>query len=382
MKILRIHPLMKTEAITPAAGGMARTSLTLTRLLLERGHDVQVLPIPERIGSRLVWGIAPGTTVHVPPVLDFPVAADIRWLPFAGARLRPLPRGPRALAYDAMALVGLRRALRSFQPDIVHNHLARAPFPRLARALPIRAPLVLTHHHGAMGDMLDAYDRIVFPSDESRKYITGQSGYPERNTRCIYNAVHPAFRSGEIPGAGERKGVFFVGAVRVRKGIDILLDAYRREPRLHGEPLYICGTGEDNSLVEQAIRDNEFPIQWMGRISAEETAERLRTAKLVVIPSRMETLNVALVEALCMGVPVVGWAPTVNEVTRESGMDVGVPFDGRTQSGIELAANILDTLESTNFPSERRFEISDWARKTFSEEQFLKGYLNLYQELL
>jgi glycosyltransferase involved in cell wall biosynthesis len=382
MKILRIHPLMKTEAITPAAGGMARTSLTLTRLLLERGYAVQVLPIPECIGSRLVWGIAPGLTVNVPPVLDFPALADLRWLPSAGARLRPLPRGPRALFYDAMALVGLRRALRSFQPDIIHNHLARAPFPRLARALPLQIPLVLTHHHGAPGDRLDAYDRIAFPSAESKKYITKQSGFPEQKTRHIYNAVHPSFRTGEIVDADKRKGIFYVGAVRTRKGIDLLLEAFRREPRLHHEPLFICGTGEDNSVVEQAIQAGTFPITWAGRISAEETATRLRNAKLVVIPSRMETLSVALVEALCLGVPVVGWAPTVNELEHESGMSLGVPFDGRSQSSADLADAILEALSGFYCGTKQRMAIASWARAAFSEEQFVQGYIDLYRELI
>jgi hypothetical protein len=42
MRILQIHPLMKSDALAPAAGGMARAALQLTRLLAEQGHEVQV----------------------------------------------------------------------------------------------------------------------------------------------------------------------------------------------------------------------------------------------------------------------------------------------------------------------------------------------------
>jgi glycosyltransferase involved in cell wall biosynthesis len=382
MKILQIHPLLKSEAVTPSAGGMARVALTLTRLLLENGHEAQVLPIPERIGSRLVWELAPGRPADVPPVLDFPAAWDFRWWIPAIARLQPMPRGPRALAYDIMALVGLRRAVQSFRPDLVHNHLARAHFPRLARALRLDPPIVLTHHHGAMGEGLGAYDRIAFPAEEARRNISAQSRYPERRTRCIYNPVESAFVRGEVPEASERSGIYFVGAVRTRKGIDLLLEAYRLEPRLHDEPLFICGTGESDELVERAAREEKLPIVRQGHLTVEEVAARLRKAKLIVIPSRMETLCTALVEAVCVGTPVVGWAPTVRELETGSGLRIGLPFDGRTQTAAELASAILEARESGFCRTEQRVEMAAWARGVFSEAKFLQAYLSFYREIL
>jgi glycosyltransferase involved in cell wall biosynthesis len=382
MRILRIHPLLKTERITPAIGGMARVTVTLTRLLMESGHEVCVLPIPERIGSRLVWGIAPGRTINVPPVMELPGLSDLAWLPWAGMRLRPLPHGPRALAYDAMALVGLYRAIREFQPDIIHNHLARAPFPRLAKALRMRPPMLLTHHHGSMGESLHAYDEIVFPSDESRKEIARQSKYPEAKTRCIYNAVNSAFLHGGIPGASERHGVYYVGSIRARKGIDLILEAYRSDPRLHSEPLHVCGSGVDDPLVERAARVENLPVIQEGRLTAEEVAARLRTARLVVIPSRMETLCTALVEAICVGTPVVGWSPTVRELERGSGMQIGLPFDGRTQTAAELAKNILEAKAGVYCRTDQREKMAAWARSTFNESRFVEEYLQAYRELL
>jgi glycosyltransferase involved in cell wall biosynthesis len=382
MRILQIHPLMKSEWISPRAGGMARAAVTLTRLLLEEGHEVQLIPVPEPMGSRLVWGLAPGRSVDVFPVMDFGTWKDASWLPAACVRLRPLPSGFRMLAYDAMMLVGLRRAIRSFCPDVIHNHLARAAFPRLARALKLHTPTVLTHHHGTLGESLSRYDRIVFPSQAAQRNLQRQSGYPAAQTKCIYNSIEPDFLSGDILPADQRSGIYFIGAVRERKGIDLLLEAYRRDTRLHAETLYVCGSGEDMALVEAAIREENLPIVREGRLSIREVASRVRRAKLVVIPSRMETLSNALVEAVCVGTPVVGWAPTVQELEQESGGKVGIAFDGRTHSARELANSIGQALGSPICETANRIRMSSWARETFTESKFVEGYLRLYRELI
>ena len=193
MRILQIHPLMKSEALAPAAGGMARAALQLTRLLAGQGHDVQVLPIPEGVGARELWEVAPGCAVEVAAAMHIPGWKETPWLPWALLKLRPLPAGIKNIFYDAFALTALRREVQLFRPDIIHNHLARRPFPRLARALRLHGNLVLTHHHGEPGENLDAYDRVVFPSLSAREHIAAQTHFPLERTRAIHYPVAPAF---------------------------------------------------------------------------------------------------------------------------------------------------------------------------------------------
>jgi glycosyltransferase involved in cell wall biosynthesis len=381
MRILQIHPLMKSEALSPAAGGMARASLQLTRLLLERGHDVQVLPIPEGLGSRELWEVAPGRSVEVAAAMHIPAWKDGLWLPRALLRLRPMPVGIKNVFYDAFALTALRRELSIFRPDIIHNHLARRPFPRLARAVGQRGNLLLTHHHGEMGEELDAYDRIVFPSRASREMIVAQSRYPMERTRFIYNPVAPVFGQPSSDRETPRRGILFVGAVRIRKGIDLLLNAYRSDRRLRKEPLYISGTGEDAALVQRAIEEG-LPVQYLGKLSPPEVAARLRSAKLVAIPSRLEGFSIAILEAICCGAPVIAWAPQVKEVESLLGIPIGAPFDGRTQTAEELAAAIRGVMDGDIVKPKNRRRMAEAAREAFSEERCVEAYLDVYRELI
>jgi glycosyltransferase involved in cell wall biosynthesis len=381
MRILQIHPLMKSEALSPAAGGMAGASLHLTRLLVERGHEVQVLPIPEGVGSRELWEIAPGQAVEVAAAMHIPGWREMSWLPRALLRLRPRSAGVKNIFYDSCALTAFRREVQLFQPQIIHNHLARIPFPRLARALGLGGNLVLTHHHGEAGEGLDAYDRIVFPSQSARNGITAQTGITMDRTRCIYSPVSPDFCRESVESSRRREGVVYVGAVRRRKGIDLLLDAYRMEAELRRFPLSVCGTGEDIDLVQQAIEAG-LPIRWLGQLSQKDLAALLLGTRLVVMPSRLESFGIALLEAVCSGVPVIGWAPTIHELEDQLKLPVGKPFDGRTQAASELAEMMLSSLMGDNESPSYRTRLAVAARETFSEHRYAAAYLDLFGELL
>ncbi len=380
MRILQIHPFMKSEDLFPAAGGMARTALALTRMLAERGHDVRVLPIPEGVGSRVLWEVAPGLSVEVAPAMDFLNRGDARWLAGSLIRLNPPPGSLRNVYYDACALAALRRSWKSFHPDIIHNHLARRPFPRLARALGMGGNLILTHHHGEPGEDLGCYDRIIFPSESTRGEILKVSGYPMEKTRQIYDPVHSAFLRGAVVDGPERSGICYIGAIRRRKGIDLLLEAWRMDERLSREPLIICGAGPDQSLITEAVREG-LPVVAKGYLPPQKLAPLLRKARLAVIPSRMETLGVTLLEAMCSGVPVVGWAPTVREMEQALGMPVGIPFDGRQQSARELADAVRAALKSAFCHTPHRRAMAQAARRIFSQDEFVNGYLRVYGEI-
>jgi glycosyltransferase involved in cell wall biosynthesis len=382
MKILQIHPFIKSETLAPSAVGMARIGFKLTRLLAESGNEVRVLPMAEKIGRRYSWTISPRKPILVAPSLQLPVFPDAVWLPRAFLRLHPRPGGLQAMLYSLMMLVGLRRAVRAFRPDVIHNPLANDPFPDMARVLGLRTPLVLTHHHYETAQALHAYHRVIFPSAAMMETAVRESGYPKDRARKVLNPVHPIFLHGAVPPDAERSGVLFVGTIYLRKGIDLLIDAYRLEKKLHAAPLHVCGTGKDLPLVQNAIRQETLPIRYEGQLPQEELAQKMRSARLVVLPSRLESFPGVLSEAVCCGTPVVGWGPTVRELDQLLSMPSGIPFDGRSQTAEELSQSILSALASEVCQTKNRQRLAQAARATFSDSAFLSGNMNVYRELV
>jgi starch synthase len=110
-------------------------------------------------------------------------------------------------------------------------------------------------------------------------------------------------------GTSDRLVFIFVGALTARKGLPILLDAWRQLSSASAE-LWLVGDGH----LPTAARDGLPPtVKLFGRRSRPEVAELLRRADVFVFPSFFEGLAQVQIEAAASGLPVIA--------TRESGAD-------------------------------------------------------------
>jgi glycosyltransferase involved in cell wall biosynthesis len=100
----------------------------------------------------------------------------------------------------------------------------------------------------------------------------------------------------------------FVGSVTARKGVPVLLQAWR-EVNLKNAELWIAGSG----ILPQGEITRGIPssVRILGKRSRSEVAALMRLAHVFVFPSFFEGLAQVQVEALASGLPVVA--------TRESG---------------------------------------------------------------
>jgi glycosyltransferase involved in cell wall biosynthesis len=380
---MQIHPFLKGDGVNPRAGGKSRLSLQLSRELARHGNTVAIFPFPEPILEKpyvIENGDAP---LSLLPTTRIPPLKKIGWYFWTASRLPLAERSGRATRLGAMFLSGLDEAVREFRPDIIHSHVSFSDFPLLYQALGLRTPLFLTHHTHTAGQHLEAYRRLIFTSDALRILVCGSNGSLLERTRLIRPAVEKMFSDPSVSVAARRKGILFVGGLRLDKGLQNLLAAYAHSSALRKVPLRVCGIGPERERFEAFARSQRIPATFLGKMAPEGVRREMLAADLLVNPSPAEGFSLALAEAMCCGTAVIGWKPQLEETEKLLQMECGAGFDPALSSPEELAGVILQWLHRKDVRSLRyREQLSRRARKFFSMERYTTENLLAYEEVL
>jgi glycosyltransferase involved in cell wall biosynthesis len=133
-------------------------------------------------------------------------------------------------------------------------------------------------------------DVIALGADPARTVIAPITAVaPEPPTR-----PHP-------PAAGEQLRFLFVGRLIERKGIDVLLEAFRH---VDGGELWIVGDGPLRAAVEAAAT-NDRRIRVLGHREGAGLADAYRQAHVLIVPSLYEAWGLVVHEGLAHGLPVI-----------------------------------------------------------------------------
>jgi len=123
-------------------------------------------------------------------------------------------------------------------------------------------------------------------------------------------ALRPARDDGAPAATRRRSYLLYLGRVHPIKGIDLLLEAWRRlgdSPRERPE-LLLAGPGEPRHLEwlrAELARLGDPRVRHLGPVWGAEKLELLRSARVVVLPSRSESFGMVVAEALACGIPVL-----------------------------------------------------------------------------
>jgi glycosyltransferase involved in cell wall biosynthesis len=101
----------------------------------------------------------------------------------------------------------------------------------------------------------------------------------------------------------EKKLTIFVGSIRSGKGVQDLVEAFR-DPDLSGNELVVVG-GVDGEWAEKLQKNAPPNIRWLGRKTAEETAQYMAKAWCLALPTRADTSPNVVKEARVVGLPVI-----------------------------------------------------------------------------
>jgi glycosyltransferase involved in cell wall biosynthesis len=179
-------------------------------------------------------------------------------------------------------------------------------------------------------------------------------------------------------GAGDGSGNYalFVGRLTHEKGLDIVLEAWKKiGTRL---PLKIAGDGPMRGAAEKAAR--EMPgVQFLGQVPREQIYELMGSATLVLIPSLWyEGAPAVIMEAFAKGTPAV--------VSRLGGMAsmvdhgrTGLCFDPGSSEALLLA--VLDIVSDTERYQQMRRNARLEYEHEYTEQVSYDKLLTLYEGL-
>jgi glycosyltransferase involved in cell wall biosynthesis len=269
--------------------------------------------------------------------------------------------GKRSIGLEALRVGGFRisppRARRRLElelerarPDVVHVSLSfstldfQLPGICARRGIPAVATLHapfdrrLTYWGGLShvlyrlyAPALSRYDAVIVFGETQKRLLT-ESGVPARLIRIVPNAVDVVSWS---PGpsrfrAGLEADLVFVylGRINPEKNVDRLLDAFTSTAPATGVRLVMVGEGSERARLMRRFDDAR--VVWKGLVrDAATRADILRGADVFVLPSSIEGLSLATLEAMACGV-----CPLVT--------DVGCQLDAVDGAGIVLDVRSVD----------------------------------------
>jgi glycosyltransferase involved in cell wall biosynthesis len=285
-------------------GGLFRHVYDLTKALVARGHEVgfvcDSMTGGER-GNRLLEELRPILALGIHRV--------------------PMHRRPHPT--DVVALRLVARLVRELKPDVVHGQGAKGGlYARLAGVLtpksgPIRA---YTPHGGSLNFYPGSFfhkvfmkielllergtDLFAFESrfieDRFNEFVT----VSKRPTIIALNGLYEHEFTPVVPQA-DATDFLYVGEFREAKGIDTFVEAMSILAHAGVRPTAtMVGSGPSEERIRALVKERGIDdlFRWRGVTPA---AEAFRLGRVMVVPSRFESLPYIVLEAVAGRLPLI-----------------------------------------------------------------------------
>lgn len=246
-----------------------------------------------------------GTQSVIRTITDFKIGAD-RMI------VRPTWNGPRLITNSQLVARAACAILRAHRSSIVHLHLSNGgayvrdgPLVALARARGLRVvisvhgfdfPAFAEAHPNFVSAIISRAHGVLCLSDEAQSAINRLNFGGElkvmANPVTIDDESPPASATAPI--------VLFAGTIGLRKGVDVLVEAWR----------LLLDRGVDGHCRLVGPVDDYCPPE-LERLSVEQAVDPrtirplIRASRVVALPSRAEGMPMILTEALAAGRPFV-----------------------------------------------------------------------------
>ena len=341
-------------------GGVQYQVLGLARALRGLGHEARVLAPCD----------GPPPDAGVTPLgMSVPTAANGSVAP---------------IAPDPAAQLRLLRALRDEEFDVLNLHEPLVPGAGMTTCVIKSAPIVGTFHAaGHVGPYVwgrlplrvfaKRLDLRVAVSEDAKALATQ---YIRGDYEVLFNGIEVDRFAKATPWPTEGPTIFFIGRHEPRKGLAVLLEAMGDLPA--DVRLWVGGTGPETEAL-QALHAGDPRIEWLGRISDEEKAQRTRGADVFCAPSLGgESFGIVLLEGMAAQTPTVASDLPGYSNVASAGRDALLVPPGDAAA---LATAIREVLDNPSRADE--LVAAGTARaQEFSMDALAEAYLVRYEALL
>ena len=350
-------------------GGLFRHVCDLAREQRLLGHDVGVM-CDSKTGGDVAEGVLAALAAHCNLGLT---RIAMNTLPSLG---------------DLSVLGHVRRTAQKVGAQVIHGHGAKGGvYARLAaRKLGIAG--VYSPHGGSLhydwlkppgaafllAERLLRFNKsgLIFVCEFERGLFKSKIGLGNCKSAVIYNGLQPQEFATRIM-APDATDFLFVGEMRQLKGVDVLLDALAIARKSKPSTLTLIGDGRELAKFTQQAKDIglDNATRFLGR---KTITEALPLGRILVLPSRHESLPYVVLEAIATKVPVIA--------SRVGGISEILPDSQlvAADNAPALANAMINTNQSVNYDA-LVGELQAKAQRNFTVRRMAEETLAFYESL-
>jgi glycosyltransferase involved in cell wall biosynthesis len=374
MPAITDQPLRILHAMRAPVGGVFRHILDLAHGQADRGQHVGIVADRLSRGERADTALA-----EIAPRLKL------------GVHRLAIRRNPGPA--DILVWARFMHLIWRLKPDVLHGHGTKAGAFLRMKARSQGSVRVYTPHGGSLHyprntfkgalysrlerALMNSTDLFLFESAFARDTYQRTIGIPTGLIRCVFNGV-TANEFDAIVKAADATDIVYVGEFSHIKGADLLIDAVAR---LHsdGKPvtLTLAGDGEELEHLKAQIQKLGLTeaVRFLGHVKARYAFSK---GKLLVVPSRGDSMPYVVIEAAAAGIPMV--AANVGGIPEIFGSHIDALFAPNIVGA--LADAIETALEDPAAAQVRAKSLRERIFLHFSQKAMVEGVLAGYRDAL
>ena len=224
-------------------------------------------------------------------------------------------------------------------------------------------------------------DYLLTYSDFSNRLVKDGIGENDISIKTIAPGIDPSWFDVEICDKKSSSNLLYFGRIEHEKGIDILIQAFAGLlPEFPSLKLYLVGEGNYLSFCEKlcgelGIKENTVFYGWKEK---DDIQKIMSDCTLCVLPSRIESFGLTIVEAMASGIPVISTkVGAVPEIIKDGDAGILVPpndIDALKKAIYFALKNGIRMREKANIARENV--------KIFSWDLSAKKHIEIYKSVL